>query len=700
MAYLTPSPKMQFFTANGIPLVGGKLYTYVSGTTTPLATYVDQLGSASNPNPVIMDSRGEAGVWLANAQLYTMVLKDSLDNLIWTSDGVGSSGATPLASTFKVQNFSGDGTTVAFVLTYEPPNENNTQIYINGAYQQKNTYSLAASTITFSSAPPLGTNNIEVMTIATLSFGYIDSSLVNYIPAGTGAVPTTVQEALHSITVNIERFLPVGYVTNGTVDYTTYVQAAINTGASLCFDGITVLISANLLPRSNTRWEGKNSGGIKYLPTGINWQPMINCQSISNFTVDGLTVDGNLSGYLIPISSLYAPWGFLAEACDGITVQNCIFKNCYRIGVMVGWLSTTVNTNVLIQNNVVQDCGGTGDPSAAFGNGIAVMCAKGLRILGNTVRTITGNGGATAGINIEPGAGQLCVNIDIVGNRVTDINNAAGIQGYMVFALTASRNNINVLDNYIQNTGTAKGIYFRQFGRTVIQNNYLESTQGISVSHYLDGRVTIIDNEVSGTTAGNGIEVINGCLQAVISRNRISNVVGMGIYTDVNDANATTIKSLHIESNDLMDVSSHGISFVGYQFVIQGNVLTRCCTANTSGYYLQPVAGGSAINGCVAGNTFTHFSGTILGFIRCEGNVFDQTYFGTNTFVGTPTKFQTSALAGRCVGAYVTGVPPSGGTWQVGDVLYQTVPTSAGFIGWVCTAAGTPGTWKTYGLIS
>lgn len=196
MAYLTPSPKMQFFTANGIPLVGGKLYTYVSGTTTPLATYVDQLGSASNPNPVIMDSRGEAGVWLANAQLYTMVLKDSLDNLIWTSDGVGSSGATPLASTFKVQNFSGDGTTVAFVLTYEPPNENNTQIYINGAYQQKNTYSLAASTITFSSAPPLGTDNIEVMTIATLSFGYIDSSLVNYIPAGTGAVATTVQAKL------------------------------------------------------------------------------------------------------------------------------------------------------------------------------------------------------------------------------------------------------------------------------------------------------------------------------------------------------------------------------------------------------------------------------------------------------------------------------------------------------------------------
>lgn len=214
---------MQFFTANGIPLVGGKLYTYVSGTTTPLATYVDQLGSASNPNPVIMDSRGEAGVWLASSQLYTMVLKDSLDNLIWTSDGVGSSGATPLASTFKVQNFSGDGTTVAFVLTYEPPNENNTQIYINGAYQQKNTYSLAASTITFSSAPPLGTDNIEVMTIATLSFGYIDSSLVNYIPAGVGAIPTDVQTKLYEQTSVFD----FGATGNGTTDDTAAIQAAV-----------------------------------------------------------------------------------------------------------------------------------------------------------------------------------------------------------------------------------------------------------------------------------------------------------------------------------------------------------------------------------------------------------------------------------------------------------------------------------------
>jgi hypothetical protein len=86
---LTPSPKMQFFTAAGIPLVGGKLFTYASGTTVPLATYTDDTGNFANANPIILDSRGEAGVWLGPSR-YTFVLKDADDNLIYTVDGVGT----------------------------------------------------------------------------------------------------------------------------------------------------------------------------------------------------------------------------------------------------------------------------------------------------------------------------------------------------------------------------------------------------------------------------------------------------------------------------------------------------------------------------------------------------------------------------------------------------------------------------------
>lgn len=43
---------------------------------------------------------------------------------------------------------------------------------------------------------------------------------------------------------------------------------------------------------------------------------------------------------------------------------------------------------------------------------------------------------------------------------------------------------------------------------------------------------------------------------------------------------------------------------------------------------------------------------------------------------------------------------PTTGTWGRGDIVYDNTPTAGSFIGWVCTASGTPGTWKTFGAIS
>ena len=60
-----------------------------------------------------------------------------------------------------IANFTGTGSQVNFSLLSNPASENSTQIYINGVYQQKNTYSVAGSVITFSQAPPF-TSTIEV----------------------------------------------------------------------------------------------------------------------------------------------------------------------------------------------------------------------------------------------------------------------------------------------------------------------------------------------------------------------------------------------------------------------------------------------------------------------------------------------------------------------------------------------------------
>jgi len=139
-ATLSPSPKQQFFDANGVPLAGGKLYSYTAGTTSPLVTYVDASGTTTNTNPVILDSRGEANVWLG-AATYKLALYSATNVLIWTVDDITAAATDTLAS-------------------------------------------LAASG---------------------------GSSLVGYLPAGTGAVATTVQAKLRE-SVSVFDFMTAGEI--------------------------------------------------------------------------------------------------------------------------------------------------------------------------------------------------------------------------------------------------------------------------------------------------------------------------------------------------------------------------------------------------------------------------------------------------------------------------------------------------------
>lgn len=109
MATLTPTPKQQFLDANGNPLAGGKLYSYQAGTTTPLATYTDESGGTPNANPVILNSRGEASVWLGTST-YKFKLTTSADVEIWTVDNISSNATFAASSGSSLVGFLQSGT--------------------------------------------------------------------------------------------------------------------------------------------------------------------------------------------------------------------------------------------------------------------------------------------------------------------------------------------------------------------------------------------------------------------------------------------------------------------------------------------------------------------------------------------------------------------------------------------------------------
>jgi hypothetical protein len=96
----------QFFDANGVPLSGGKLYTYVAGTTTPQATYTSSSGLTPNANPIILNSEGRVSgtneVWLDSAVSYKLILQTSASVQLWSADDLSGITGVPSNTAYAV----------------------------------------------------------------------------------------------------------------------------------------------------------------------------------------------------------------------------------------------------------------------------------------------------------------------------------------------------------------------------------------------------------------------------------------------------------------------------------------------------------------------------------------------------------------------------------------------------------------------
>ena len=85
----------QFFTNAGVPLAGGKIYTYGAGGSTPQATYTTSAGNIAHSNPIVLDAAGRVPgggeIWLTDTLVYKFQLETSTGTIVQTLDNVSAS---------------------------------------------------------------------------------------------------------------------------------------------------------------------------------------------------------------------------------------------------------------------------------------------------------------------------------------------------------------------------------------------------------------------------------------------------------------------------------------------------------------------------------------------------------------------------------------------------------------------------------
>lgn len=174
--YLSPIGNNQIVDANGAPLSGGKIYAYLAGTSTPVATYADNAGTAQT-SPIVLNSAGRptlGPIWLLGGQAVKLVVQNSLGVQQYVYDNVTGVNDPSNASTAdQWVAYTGTATYIS-ATSFSVQGDQTNLFQVGRRTKTTNTGGTVYSTITASSySPGTGLTTITVQN----SSGSLDSGL-------------------------------------------------------------------------------------------------------------------------------------------------------------------------------------------------------------------------------------------------------------------------------------------------------------------------------------------------------------------------------------------------------------------------------------------------------------------------------------------------------------------------------------------
>jgi hypothetical protein len=536
----------QFFTDTGVPLSGGKLYSYAAGTTTPQATYTTAAGTIAHANPIILDSAGRVStgeIWLTAGSNYKFVLKTSVDVTLATWDNITGINGTGIA-----------------------------------------------------------TNAVNVQ----------------YDPAGTGAVSTTVQAKLRQ-TVSVKDYGAVG---DGSTDDTAAFQYAVNASSAVYVPAGTYIVNVVTLD-ANTEIYGDGVASIikqSAAFVGGSQGSLYANSGAAGTQLDGILIrDLRIEGTNIS-SPTFSQFKHLVSLSG---VKNAIIQNVQFIGFQGDGLyigsgivagDERHNTNVSVKNCFFDGV------NKENRNGISVIDCNGILIEGNYFTRCT-KSTMPGAIDIEPDTNifHIIQDIKIVNNKFYNIGGNAGAVGVFIpnAAFTTSPNGFLIQGNYIDTVNN--GIYVIR----VIAGGALETTTQL--------RLNILGNTVSNYDRPFVVGNVNG-------GNIVDNIfINSTTESQVNENTVGAYQSydINLKNNIFKLCASSGDSAVtvasGTRINFDGNTFNDCGSGSAASSNAINFVNGTSSYIIIINNIFVTPTGKTL--VAVSKNIAATLLPNTNTYV-------------------------------------------------------------------
>ena len=459
------------------------------------------------------------------------------------------------------------------------------------------------------------------------------------------------------------------------------IEVVFEEGAKLRMIGATSVASScsifgvnkSMLPVKNLVFRNLDIAGISLasinnnpLGIGLYVEDGDPVNSIENVLVEGCTFR-NLEG------SVYAVHrSFTNKGLGGRTdrqVKNLRVTKCNAYGSVGSFVTADVNGGV-IDNNFADAI----NPSFGY-DAVSIHNAINVKVSGNTF--INYGVGEVINVRNSEFSGVGSHDISITNNTIkncptTAIQISLAVGGETVFGCT----DILIRGNTIE--GATTGIFVTPgsgeagtpLSSMMISENMIRNctVRGIAVLANLGliaEDISIINNKIVSSKMAAGV----GIQTSAISMSKISGNTIHGL----SNTTFTGLSMLDVLYTDILD------NKVWLSDTSQ--------TAFTLNGLTEGVLRGNDIRGTWLVENFTNSRATDNYFRNALGSV------NGKGIVGAWWEFERSRIK------YYAVSPPTTEAWLIGDKVLNSNPTAGSFEGWVCTASGTPGTWKGYGAI-